>query len=229
MREVLIFAILMVLYSSHSALPQDFVRIRGRVINEQGKPLAGAETFLDYESTCDTCIDQILVSMLTPSEGVFYLSTENIKNVQSVRLFVEQAVRKEVFKLIYDPALNLSHLPQYRGIEIDVTERRTVDVGDVAPTIRYKEFSFNASEYLSPTNNSIDAVFTVRDYDKRKIVARERRVSNTYLQPNGMLWFALPVGKWILEVRPRNEKNKDIVDSFLVDTTCDKVRILAEV
>jgi len=221
MKQKFIFLCVIVLFSLFLILRvngQGIVSIQGRVVNKEGKPIANAKVGLEYPP-CKRCLDHIIEIMTTPQEGLFYQDTRSIIGVKEVRLIIEEEVSKNVFRLIYYPSLALSHLPQYRGITINTRKSRDINLGDVLPTISYKDFSIDLSKYIEDIDGFSEVRFSVKDFRKKKVVTKERNIPNSFWKNTSTVNLALPKDRWILEIQYRNRNGRVARKSLLVDAT----------
>lgn len=199
--------------------------IKGRVVDEYSKPVAGASITIKSPEYDDGCI---IENFRTDDKGNFVISRKLSEPISEWTLFVTDesylpANTEELLDVHMGTVLSTEYFSSFAGQKITVVENRTTDLGDVRLQIRHYPILLQILDYdgqpLIKNNSNFSPWFIIRD-PRGDIISEGGTAPAFMRKAESAVMVALPEGQWDLNVSDDNGSGFEV--SQIIDVKFSK-------
>jgi len=202
-----IWVLIILMAFAGSVAQNKTVSISGRAIDECGNPIPNAQVSL-YYPPCRDCIDHIIPTSESLSDGVFFIDAENISG-DGLKLYLREKIPTGFWSPFeHIPYENLPSIPELSGVTVDIPQKEQsvihVGLGDVVVKTRFSKVVVDLPNLLGDQyvpNKEVMSLLKITLKDENsKIIYQgglpKAAFDSTYTFVN----FVLVKGKWKIEI-----------------------------
>jgi hypothetical protein len=200
-RGRILLCLAMILLSGRYVCSQSSYQVTGKVVDNDGTPIAGATVYVEPERYPELW-ERRIEPVITDASGLFskVIAKNGRTFGQTFRVFV-LLEDGDGIETVFAPFDTLRGLPRFRGVAVVLRDKDVINLGNLPVRFRFQTISVNYSKcscdidwsniYMRIRKGSEVAYFgSISKSDIQRYVDREKkRISLT-----------LPVGAWKLEI-----------------------------
>lgn len=183
------------------------LQVSGRAVDNNGDPIADVMATL-YSEPCHGCIDNVVPSNRSFGEGFFSVDSSGLVG-ERFTLYLTEVVPAGYWSPLDGAPFNeLAHLPEFRGIPLTLTRRRSrIDLGAVKVRIRFGKVVLRVpEEWKDLAAESTALVLRLRDRTGR-ILDNELPLSVANAKSDSVK-LALTSGRWKVQLLLRHNDQR---------------------
>lgn len=193
-----------------AAYSQTAVVVTGRVIDEYGKPLAGAQVTFKPDGPSD-----MNYSARANSEGNFRLIVAGSSPVLG-SILITSEIDRDAWLVPLSPGMNLNSEYLLRP-PISFTSTSAPDLGDVHVSTYFTQIRITVPPILSKDVFQSGDAISYRIKDARDRVASDGKGGRGFDAVARTITMALPIGEWTIEIKTAKLKWTTIARHLHVD------------
>jgi hypothetical protein len=172
------------------------ISVSGRAVDDKGAPIRDVLATL-YSEPCKDCIDNVFPANRSFDEGFFIVDSSG-KAGDRFMLYLSEIVPAGYWSPLGGPPFReLAHLPEFRGIPLTLTRKRSrIDLGEVKIRIRFGKVNFvipASWKRLSPEPK----ILSLRLQDRKGVVIYDAELpATTATTKSDNVKLALTAGEW---------------------------------
>lgn len=180
--------------------------VRGRVIDDSGRPVAGAYVVVDAGPGGD-----VIVYTETDAEGRFYFEQSDSLTQHERSLYITTPLFRKACDPIRPPFDSFPNFTnqQHAGQKISIKKNGEIDVGDVRVQVYYGIIDLVLHSYKgAPLSPAEKRKWRRRPWLRVRNMQGDLIVDGSFPRDIGNMAVALPEGTWRIEISPNYDKGR---------------------